>query len=180
MSNHEERPIIESVDLFLAFCRKKDNQPNRKCIRTIIKNYNDDLILLKEKCKLIGGEWRIHKTVNKRDTQKARIWLIHKLIDNPEFAGCVDSLWRTALLQKECIYGEQYFLLDVDTKKEEELIKLNSLIPDIENTLDNIIETPNGYHYITKKFDTREVCELSYVTLIRDGYLFIEKIGVKE
>jgi hypothetical protein len=177
MANHEERPIIESVDLFLAFSRKKDGMENRKCIRTIIRDYNLDLEILKTKLKLLGGEWRIHKTVNKRDVQKARMWLIHKLLDNPEFAGCIDSLWRTSLLQKECIYGEQYFLLDVDTKKEEELIKLNDLIPNIQETLDNIIETPNGYHYITKKFDTREVCNLPYVTLIRDGYLFIEKLG---
>jgi hypothetical protein len=178
MSNHEERPQIERVDLFLAFHRKKDNQSNSKCIRTVIRDYSNDLVLLENKCKLIGGEWRIHKTVNSRDVQKARIWLIHKLLDNPEFAGCIDSLWRTALLQKECIYGEQYFLLDVDTKDNNELIELNDLIPDIEDIIDDIIETPNGYHYITKKFDTREVCKLPYVKLIRDGYVFIKKIGL--
>lgn len=177
MSNHEERPIIEKVDLLLAFHRKKDNQLNKKCIRIVIRDYGRDLYLLEEKCKLLGGEWRIHKTVNSRDTYKAMNWLFHKLLDNPEFAGCIDSLWRTALLQKECIYGEQYFLLDVDTKDESELIILNDLIPDIENIIDNITETPNGYHYVTKKFDTREVCKLPYVKLIRDGYVFIKKIG---
>jgi hypothetical protein len=41
----------------------------------------------------------------------------------------------------------------------------------------NIIKTPSGYHYIVSPFDTRQICELPYVTLIRDGYVFIKKVG---
>jgi hypothetical protein len=44
------------------------------------------LKLLEHKCNLLGGEWRIHKTVNARDTKKAMKWLQHKMIDNPEKA----------------------------------------------------------------------------------------------
>ncbi len=181
MSNHEERTITKSVHLLLAFHRKKDNQTNSKCIRTVIKDYDRDLYLLEEKCKLLGGEWRIHKTVNARDTEKARVWLIHKLVDYPKFAGCIDSLWRTALLQKECIYGDKYFLLDVDTKNKKNIDELEIMIINSYGIIDSngIIQTPNGYHYIVKPFDTRQVCKLPYVRLIRDGYVFIKKIGGK-
>jgi hypothetical protein len=128
MANHEARPRADAVDLLLAFARRKDGVPNSKCIRTVIKDYDLDLALLEAKLRVIGGTWRIHKTVNKRDTDKARKWLIHKLIDNPEYAGCVDSLWRTALLQPNCIYGEKRFLLDIDTEDNELIVEVGSRI----------------------------------------------------
>jgi hypothetical protein len=179
MANHEARPRADAVDLLLAFARRKDGVPNSKCIRTVIKDYDLDLALLEAKLRVLGGTWRIHKTVNKRDTDKARKWLIHKLIDNPEYAGCVDSLWRTALLQPNCIYGEKRFLLDVDTEEPNKIIELEEIIG-VGMTDSNLIEkikTPHGWHYITRPFDTREVCKLKYVSLIRDGYLFIKKVG---
>jgi len=176
MANHEDRPQTESVDLLLAFSRKKDGEPNRKCIRTIIRDYDLDLSILEAKIKIIGGKWRIHKTINSRDTEKARKWLIHKLIDNPEFAGCIDSLWRTALLQKECIYGEKRFLLDIDTKESELLEIVMQKIKNNKGEIKQFIETPAGVHFVTNCFDTRDVCQLPYVTLIRDGYVFIKEV----
>jgi hypothetical protein len=38
------------------------------------------------------------------------------------------------------------------------------------------IKTIKGWHYITEPFDTREVCKLDYVTLLRDGYVFVKEI----
>lgn len=175
MANHEERPRAETVDLLLAFSRKKDGQPNKKCIRVVVRNFDLDLAELENRLKFLGGEWRIHSTVNKRDTKKAKKWLIHKLIDENIFDGCIDSLWKTALLQSECAY-EHNFLLDVDTKNIKELYNLNELI--IGNEIMSF-ETPAGWHIITKPFDTRKVCELPYVTLIRDGYYFVKKVGGK-
>lgn len=127
MANHEARPRVEAVDLLLAFARRKDGVPKAKCIRTVIKDYDLDLALLEAKLKVIGGTWRIHKTVNKRDTEKARKWLIHKLIDNPEYAGCIDSLWRTVLLNPNNIYGEKRFLLDIDTEDKESVISVSHI-----------------------------------------------------
>jgi hypothetical protein len=178
MANHEARPQIESVDLLLAFSRTKDGVKNRKCIRTIIRDYDLDLAVLEAKLKLMGGTWRIHKTVNSRDTEKARKWIIHKLIDNPEFAGCVDSLWRTALLQPEHVYGEKKFMFDIDTKDEEILGMIINKIKE-KGTIKEIIETPAGVHIITNKFNTQDVCQIPVVSLIRDGYVFIKKIEYK-
>jgi hypothetical protein len=175
MANHEDRPIRDKVHLFLAIKRKKflGNDTN-ECIRVVINDYDLDLFLLEEKCKKLGGTWRIHHTANARDTEKARKWLIHRLIDNPtSFAGCIDSLWRTALLQPEC-KAENNFMFDIDTKDKQ---KINHLWEEfLLGNEKNLIETPSGWHIITKAFDTREICKLSYVTLIRDGYYFIKEI----
>ena len=37
-------------------------------------------------------------------------------------------------------------------------------------------KSPKGWHIITKPFDTREVCALPNVTLLRDGYYFVEEL----
>lgn len=173
MANHEIKEYSDALDIYMALSRTKDNQEAR-CIRVVAKNPEQDLELLECRVKLLGGKWRIHKTVNKRDTEKARIWLLKKLIDFPEGRGFVDSLWRTALLQPECVYGEKKFLLDVDTKDKDILIVIRSMIG---NNLIEEVETENGYHFITKAFDTREVCKLDYVTLQRDGYVYIKTVN---
>jgi hypothetical protein len=172
MANHEAKHYSDAVDIYMALSRTKDGQ-KAECLRVVAKNPERDLALLELRCKLNGGKWRIHKTVNMRDTEKARIWLLHKLIDFPDGRGFVDSLWRTALLQVECIHGDKKFLLDVDTKDEEKLSVIRVLIGD---NLIQEVETENGYHFITKAFDTRKICELDYVELIRDGYVYVKTI----
>jgi hypothetical protein len=179
MANHEDRPIRDIVHLFLAFKRKKLGNDSNECMRVVIKDYDIDLDSLEYKCKLLGGTWRIHRTVNARDTEKARIWLVHKLIDNPEFAGCIDSLWRTALLQKENA-AENKFMFDVDANTRTEIEKVHTLIEKFNGVIRESHLTKNGIHIITLPFDAREVCKLSYVTLMRDGYYFIKEINEKE
>ena len=173
MANHEVKEYADALDVYMALSRTKDNQ-EAKCIREVARNPERALYLLEMKIKLVGGKWRIHKTVNKRDTEKARKWLLKKLIDFPEGRGFVDSLWRTALLQPECVYGEKKFLLDVDTKDLKKLQAVTHLVG--TNNIEEV-ETENGWHFITKPFDTRKVCELPYVELIRDGYVYIKTIG---
>jgi hypothetical protein len=94
MTNHEGRDRRDSVHVLLAFKRNKYAN-ERKCVRMVVKNYEDDLAALRLRLTKLGGNWRIHRTVNERDTEKARLWLIHKLIDFPEGRGFVDSLWKT-------------------------------------------------------------------------------------
>lgn len=173
MANHEDRTIKDKVHLLLAFKRKKLGNDENKCFRVVVKDYDLDLFFLKEKCKKLGGIWRIHHTVNARDTEKARKWLIHKLIDNPQFAGCVDSIWRTALLQEEC-KAENNFMFDVDNLNDEIVGKIWMLT---QPFLIKNIRTPNGRHYITKPFDCREILTLPNISLIKDGYYFVEEIN---
>ena len=173
MANHEAKDYADSLDVYMALSRTKDGQ-KAKCLRVVAKNPEVDLKFLELRAGLLGGKWRIHKTVNKRDTEKARKWLLKKLIDFPEGRGFIDSLWRTALLQPENVCGQKNFLLDIDTKDPEKLKQVKILVG--ENTIEEK-ETENGWHFITKPFDTREVCKLDYVELIRDGYIYVKTIS---
>ena len=177
MANHEKKDYADSVHLLMAFKRTKDGE-KATCMRVVIKDEPIDLALLEYKCKLLGGIWRIHKTVNARDTKKAMRYLQHKMIDFPEGAGFIDSLWRTALLQPENIYGEKNFLLDVDTENPMDLTEFGGRI-DLFNVIKEI-KTPKGWHFITRPFDTRDVLELPYVSLQRDGYYFVKKVEENE
>ena len=180
MSNHEQKDYADAVDVYLALSRTKDGQ-QAHCMRIVVKDPVVDLAILELRCKLAGGKWRIHKTVNKRDTEKARKWLLKKLIDFPEGRGFIDSLWRTALLQPECVYGTKKFLLDIDSKVPSQLNNVKALLLEASQTfaieaLLEEIETENGWHFITVPFDTRKVCMLPYVELIRDGYVYVKTV----
>jgi len=193
-NNREKRTYTKSLHLYLALQRKSQGAKKKNCIRHVIKNNNvDDLAIFENKLLAIGGEWRIHKTVNARNVEKARIWLIKHLIDYPENAAFVDTAWRTALLQIEC-KETKYFMLDIDTEDEEKIKAVEALIEDEvykEMMLNrgmicyggdhpyirNKIKSPKGWHYITEPFDTREICKLDYVDLLRDGYYYIKTVG---
>lgn len=175
-NNREIRIFQENVHLYMGL-QRTSKQGNKNCIRIVIKDEELDLKILESKLKVFGGEWRIHKTVNARSCEKARIWLIHHLIDHPENASFIDSAWRTALLQKEC-KTEKRFMLDVDTQDQDKLGMINRILDKKMGEYFRV-KSPSGYHIITPPFDTREICELDYVTLLRDGYYYIKTIGEK-
>lgn len=187
MSNHEAKDYADSVDVYLALSRTKDGQSAR-CMRVVVKRPEEDLFILEQRCLFLGGKWRIHKTVNQRDTEKARKWLLKKLIDFPEGRGFIDSLWRTALLQPECIYGEKKFMLDIDSKEPLVLFNVEGAIQAAgikaylesgyeRNLLLQKVETEHGWHYITAPFDTRNILLIPNVSLQRDGYVYLKTIG---
>jgi len=178
MSNNREKRIYqEIVHLYLAL-QRDGTAKDKKCIRHVIKDEEFDLQMLEVKCKVLGGEWRIHRTVNARDCERARKILLKILIDHPEKASVIDSEWRTALMQKECRVTN-YFMLDIDTKEADKLIQLKDIFEKSNGKLLERTETPKGWHFITEPFDTREVCKLDYVTLLRDGYYYIKTVGNK-
>lgn len=187
MSNNREKRIYqETVHLYLALHRE-GTAKDKKCIRQVIKDEELDLKILEAKCLAMGGEWRIHRTVNARDCEKARKILLKMLIDHPEKASVIDSEWRIALMQRECRVTD-YFMLDIDTQDE---IKIKMIEEGIEKNnvtnencfsgyipiIINRIKSPKGFHYITKPFDTRKILKLSYVTFLRDGYYYVKTVG---
>lgn len=176
MSNNREKRIYkENVHLYLAF-QRTGTAKDKKCIRQVIKEPKLDLKILEAKCKVFGGEWRIHKTVNTRNCEKARKHLLKFLIDNPDHASTIDTEWRTDLLQREC-KATDYFMFDVDIQDEAKIDELFALIN--ENAEWQVvcqIQSPKGYHIITRPFDCREVCKLDYVTLLRDGYYYVKTV----
>lgn len=177
MSNNRENRIYQKFVHIYMGLQRNSKQGNKNCIRTVIKDEDLDLKMLEAKLKIFGGTWRIHKTVNARDVEKARKWLIKHLIDYPENASFVDSAWRTALLQSSCIYGEKKFMLDIDEQRPELLDIIEEIIYHSKGIILEKHKSPNGWHYITKPFDVREVCKLPNVTLLRDGYVFIKEIN---
>ena len=166
MSNREKRIDVEFLHIYIALARPSQGE-KADCIRHIDKGRHNELDIFIAQLKIIGGNWRIHKTVNARDVQKARIWLLKDLIEHPEHASYIDSQWRTALLQPECKVTN-YFMLDIDRT---DTVDVRNEIP-VGYILQEI-KSPKGWHFITKPFDTREVCKLPDVTLLRDGYVFI-------
>lgn len=178
MTNHEERREFKpSVHMIMAFNRAKDSDCPNVIRKVVHKSLEDTLKIFRAQLVALGGEWRIHHTVNARDTEKARKTLLKKLIDYPEKSCSIDTEWRTALLQRDCIYGVKKFMFDVDTKEYHETVKFEELLGKKGTAFLKRFESPKGYHYITRPFDTREICELEYVTLLRDGYYYLETVG---
>ena len=177
MSNREKRVEINHVHLYLALSRPSQGE-KADCIRTIDKGGEHELDFLIAKLKIIGGYWRIHRTVNARDVQKARIWLMKDLLDHPEHASYIDSQWRTALLQPEC-KTTNFFMLDIDTQDEEKITRIRELLAGIYRHEE--IKSPKGWHIICDPFDTRELLQTfpNDITLLRDGYYFICEVGEK-
>jgi hypothetical protein len=171
-NNREKRVYQDKIHLFLAL-QRVPNKGSKQCFRTIIKDEELDLKIVEAKCKIFGGEWRIHTTVNHRDPEKARKWLIKHLVDNPENASILDSVWKTALLQREC-RGNNFFMLDIDTQDSEKIKIVDDILGKV--VVCDKIKSPKGWHYITIPFDTREVCELEYVTFLRDGYYYVKTV----
>ena len=174
-SNREQRERLQSVHVFLALLRTGTNQ-DHGCMRQVIRNYDEDLKFMEMRCLARGGEWRIHHTVNARDPEKAMRYLMKKLIDHPELCTDVDMEWRSGLLQPECIYGEKMFMLDIDTQDPVTVAAIEvSLLKDTVDVVERI-KSPKGWHYITKPFDTRKVCEIPEVSLQRDGYYYVKTV----
>lgn len=183
MGNRETRVKQEYVHLYLGFDRTGTNKDHR-CIRHVIRDDAKDLVIFESKLRAIGGEWRIHKTVNARCPQQALKNLQHKLIDHPECASTIDTEWRTALLQSNCIYGDKHFMLDVDFRDSDKKAQLDLVIMESNGVVLAMIKSPKGWHYITEPFDTREVLktfdeEPFKVDLIRDGYYYVKTVGEK-
>ena len=198
MTNKEKKIKTDHVHVLLALARRSQGEESN-CIRSVYKGTGNEIDFLEAKLKIIGGYWRIYMSVNARDVEKARKKILTKLINCPEKASYVDSEWRTALLQKDCIYGQKRFMLDIDTEDAEKIEKIEKLLFEAEEKrrqdfmrkdyfpiksndllIINKIKSPKGWHYITLPFDTREICKLEYVSLLRDGYYFIKEVGERK
>jgi len=172
-SNREQRLENEFLHIFLGLKRLGTNK-NHQCIRHVIRDEGNDLKVFENRLLMLGGEWRIHRTVNARCPQKAMKHLMKKLIDHPEMARNIDIEWRTSLLQPECIYGEKLFMLDVDMEDAEPVLLCAE---ESGGEMVRVVKSPKGWHLIYKPFDTRKVCAIENVSLVRDGYFYVKTVG---
>ncbi|MFW6121642.1 MAG: hypothetical protein ACOC80_12210 [Petrotogales bacterium] len=180
MNNKERYSKIEPIHLFIAIRRKKDQDESKKdqlqelCFRQIIRDRIVDYEILRKKIEPYEGVWRIYKTVNGRRLEPARKFLMKALIEEPErHEHKIDSLWKTALLQKGSRY-EKKFLIDIDRKMPKGHVK--SLMEELGIEIEQIRKTPNGWHVVTSELDSRDFQQYESIEIKRDGLIFIEKI----
>jgi hypothetical protein len=170
----------ENVHLLLAINRMKENDlsshKEELCFRRPIYDYEEDLAILKTIISSRKGVWRIYKTVNPRNVEKARKILLHWLVDNMYVGKRFDAIWTKALMQREC-RASKYALIDIDTKDVSKIHILENVIP--KESIMQKIETPNGWHYICKPFDKRLLNEFDFASMDYDRFVFVEMIEVK-
>lgn len=172
MSNTERSNNIKEVHVYLALKRMKDNDEHI-CLRQIAYDEVKDLEILKARCRLIPGNWRIHRTVNKRDLEKSRKMFIHTLLDTDR--NEVDRLWRSCILQTEN-KAERKLMFDLDNKSE--FNNITKILNDNHIDVVEFKETTNGYHIVVDRCDTRLFKDIKDLTILRDGYILIEKFEV--
>lgn len=184
MANNKERiEPTDTIHMLLALRRNKDNKlsyPNHRelCFHQVIRDYETDLKILKLRITSYPGIWRIHRTINPRHLQRARFWMMKKLIDTDgSYDYRIETLWKKALMNNPV---KQNILIDIDSTKSEITKKVKHILK--ENNIKILEETksPNGYHIVCPTFDTRLILNLDNVGYRRDGYIFVEevKIGV--
>lgn len=169
-SNHEY------LHLYVALRRRKENPDGQElCFRQIIVDEKIDFDCLIKRVESVGGTWRIHKTINKRCTKTATKELQKMLIDKPELHSRLVSTYKT-LLMKPNAKAERNILIDIDIDDHE---YANKVLRAIGSSESKIYKTPNGYHVVSPKFDTR-LLDGYDVTIQRDGYRFVHKVEVNE
>lgn len=164
--------MSKQVNLFVAIRRTKEN-PNLKehCIRHIIRDYEKDLEFIKFICSKNDGIYRIYKTVNSRDISKAWKELQHKAIENDNIGDRLESEWKTALLQPKC-KAEDKLLIDIDSNDEE----FKDIIVGKFDSKDivDLVKTPNGYHLVINRVDTRCLEGIENIEVKKDALVFVE------
>jgi len=153
MNNRERTPKQDNLHLFIAIRRNKENKDGQElCCREIIYDEKTSLDILMARIRQHSGTWRIYKTVNARNIEKARLLLLMKLIENPENAYKVNTIWKTCLLQPKCRV-ENNLTWDIDGTITMTMIEL--IYKERNIVIKEIIKTPNGYNVITDICDTR-------------------------
>jgi len=186
MKDKERRAPAETCHILMAIRRAKENRVEdmtwrgELCFREVISDYEEDLATLKHRIQRFPGVWRIQKTVNARSFKTALTKVMVKVIEQPEeVLHKLDLYWRRCLLSKEA-KDERNVLLDIDTADKAVIGKVRSLI-EKQGPAKIIAEThtPNGYHIVASSLDTRPFADMKDVTLLNDGYIFIDRIEVK-
>lgn len=124
---------------------------------------------------VVGETSRMYISVNARNTEKIRKALITKLVndDQVNFLKMNNILVHLAAKPENAL--EKKWLLDFDTKNEEERIAFERDLRELTD-FEEPISTPNGYAYIIEKhFDTRNIMEKwkEIVSLKKDDMLYV-------
>lgn len=165
--------------VYILLRRKKDNaEPLPQLCRKYIAEGNpfEQMDQLRKITQLEPGVWRIYRTVNKRNFDKARELLMIKLIQDPnDYTDKIGTLWKSIMMKPEC-KAEKKWLLDIDTKEEAKVTKVFDFLKEKDVKIHRVDETPNGWHLVTDGFDCREL-HLDELEIKKDGLLFMELVN---
>ena len=179
--NQTNKARPQYVHVFEALYRKKDNPKkltsNNMCIRLV--DWWDDPVetirRLRDRTTQVGV-WRIYRTVNRRDVNKAWAYFTKTMID--VMAGInttnksPESLWKTELCQTRNNVDRRW-LLDVD--RLEDLACADA----VGHVLLDTIPTPSGgVSLITEPFNPELLESYPEVSINKDGLQFVEKFEV--
>lgn len=122
----------------------------------------------------LRGEFcRFYRSVNRRDENKVRKGLLHKLIDVEDMSMAELPQKVASIASKSENRAESKWLFDFDSLDKDKLIEFVDDIAEIGKVETAIFRTPNRYAVITEHgFDTRELLsKWKDVELKRDGLL---------
>lgn len=191
MSSNDRERIApsDSCHILIAIARPKDNEDigsNKHVIRQLVRDEEKDLADMRVRCNAINPEltYRIYHTVNARNFKKALRLLMHKMVDDIMVEGYrfvfrIDSIWKTCLLQKSARETKN-FLFDIDSEDIEVLMSVKLIIQQNGAKILKEIKSPHGYHLVTTPFDYREVKSMNDVTVLTDGYYFVEVVNPRK
>lgn len=171
--------------LFSAIRRNKENGEGAERKVLVEVCYAGDqfetIARLTAQCSLSPGKWRIYRSVNKRNVATAKLEFVKTLMTQLVTPLSTtdrqpEALWKK-ILASPSHKSERKFLLDVDTKNKELLLQLHSAIGQIP--LLEIVETPNGFHYVTPPFDPKLVLGVEKVEIKKDALIFVKAFEVQ-
>lgn len=191
-----EKP--EDTYVLFAVARRKNNEfltnSQEVVLRQIVKQSSD----IEKKWKKLVEEAKDYEyngiklnfyyyvSANARDAHKA--WFVfqtkmnnyveqlHTSNDKPSILKQlkrVDKHYLTCLMKPVCKNSKR-FLLDVDTKDEEQLAVISKTLWENNITLLTANETKNGHHLLVRPFDRRIFKDIKDVEVKPDGLMFID------
>jgi len=201
-----------SCYVILAVARKKDNKDitgsQEVCFKEVI--YKENHIVRKytriyNNCKNYVNDknehlnFYIYISVNPRDTKKC-YWEFQKEmlsvgeelsrnVDKESQLARLDKRWLSVLMNPQNKKGRGLFLLDIDTKDESVIAKIQRELIDNKYCTNRLafIETKNGFHAVYEPFNRKIFYHwlvdnnLTNVVEVKiDHLLFLDRVEVKE
>jgi hypothetical protein len=164
------KPLLNFSDdgdfyMLYIFKRKKDqttDKSNHQSVRTIksycvssIQYLEERYDEIKQLCELFKARAYIH--VQKQNHKDVGLNMITEIINRIQ-SGQINQSHVFDSVVGQLKTNEKRWVVDLDTKDEDEVVRLTKVInvtrPEGDK-IEAIIPTKNGFHFITKRFDTQ-------------------------
>ena len=164
--------------VLVALRRRKDAANNKLksgCHKVIVRD-DEEYAMSRLERLCDEGEWRIYRSVNKRNLHKAAQLLQVELIYRADdIADRIDQVWKSILMKPEC-KSERKFLIDIDNASVNTGYIKERYLEGV--TIYDTVKTPNGWHMVTGPFDSRKLLEDlgGVIEVKKDALVYIKTI----